>query len=69
MPIPADTTDPAAAHTGESGQWWAMYYTGVQTLVMSAADMAARAQIIRAHNYAMGGVRRAEAPRSRRRPR
>ena len=33
---------------------------GVQTLVMSAADMAARAQIIRGHNYAMDGVRRPE---------
>ncbi len=58
MPIPADTSDPATARTGESGQWWAMYYTGVQTLVMSASDMAARAQIIRSHNYAMDGVRR-----------
>ena len=58
MPIPADTSDPATAHTGESGQWWAMYYTGVKTLVMSAADMAARAQIVRSHNYAMDGVRR-----------
>jgi mannan endo-1,4-beta-mannosidase len=35
-----------------------MYYTGVPTLVMSAGDMAARAQIIRNHNYAMDGVRR-----------
>ena len=58
MPIPADTSNPAIARTGESGQWWAMYYTGVQTLVMSAGDMAARAQIIRSHNYAMDGVPR-----------
>jgi mannan endo-1,4-beta-mannosidase len=58
MPIPADTSDPVTARTGESGQWWAMYYTGLQTLVMSAGDMAARAQIIRSHNYAMDGVRR-----------
>ena len=55
MPIPADTTDPPVARTGESGQWWAMYYTGIKTLVMSAGDMAARAQIIRSHNYAMAG--------------
>jgi hypothetical protein len=58
MPIPADTSDPVIAQTGESGQWWAMYYTGVGTLVMSASDMAARAQIIRSHDYAMDGVRR-----------
>jgi hypothetical protein len=56
MPIPADTTDPQVARTGESGQWWAMYYTGLPTLVMSAADMAARAQIIRSHDFAMAGT-------------
>ena len=60
MPIPADTSDLEVARTGESGQWWAMYYTGQPTLVMSAADMAARAQVIRSHNYAMAGMR---APR------
>jgi mannan endo-1,4-beta-mannosidase len=58
MPIPAGTSDPATARTGESGEWWAMYYTGIKTLVMSGADMAARAQIIRAHNYAMAGLPR-----------
>jgi hypothetical protein len=57
MPIPADTSDATVARTGESGQWWAMYYTGMRTMVMSAGDMAARAQIIRRHNYAMAGVR------------
>jgi mannan endo-1,4-beta-mannosidase len=57
MPIPANTTDRAAAARVESGQWWALYYTGRRTLVNSAADMAARAQVIRAHNYAMAGVR------------
>ena len=57
MPIPADTTDPTVARSGESGEWWAMYYTGVPTLVMSAADMAARAQIIRSNNFALDGLR------------
>ena len=56
MPIPADTADPVVARTGESGQWWAMYYTGVPTMVMSAGDMAARAQVIRSHNYSMAGL-------------
>ena len=55
MPIPADARiDPARV---ESGEWWALYYTGVRTLVNTAADMAARAQLIRAHNYAMWGRR------------
>lgn len=57
MPIPADTSDPTVARTGESGEWWAMYYTGLPTLVMSAADMAARAQVIRGNDYAMAGLR------------
>jgi mannan endo-1,4-beta-mannosidase len=53
MPIPANTTDRAAASRIETGQWWALYYPGIRTLVNSAKDMAARAQVIRAHNYAM----------------
>jgi mannan endo-1,4-beta-mannosidase len=56
LPIPADTTDPAVAATGESGQWWALYYTGIRTLVSTAADMRARAQAIRRHDYAMAGM-------------
>jgi mannan endo-1,4-beta-mannosidase len=57
MPIPADTSDPTTARYGESGHWWALYYSGIQTLVMTATDMAARAQILRAHDYAMSGLR------------
>jgi hypothetical protein len=57
MPIPADTSDPTTAHHLESGQWWAMYYPGIQTMVSTAADMAARAQLIRRHNYSMAGSR------------
>lgn len=57
MPIPADTTDPTTAHHLESGQWWALYYTGIQTMVSTAADMAARAQVLRSHNYSIAGLR------------
>ena len=57
MPIPADSSDPTTARHGESGQWWALYYPGIQTVVTTEADMAARAQALRAHNYAMRGVR------------
>jgi mannan endo-1,4-beta-mannosidase len=57
LPIPADVTDPVAAPRVESGQWWALYYTGIPTLVNTAADMAARAQMLRRHNYSMRGVR------------
>jgi hypothetical protein len=57
MPIPATTSDRTAAFHIETGQWWALYYTGIRTLVNTAKDMATRAQVIRAHNYAMGGRR------------
>jgi hypothetical protein len=57
MPIPADSSDPTTATQLESGQWWALYYPGIQTLVSTAPDMSARAQVIRDHNYAMRGVR------------
>jgi mannan endo-1,4-beta-mannosidase len=56
QPIPADTNNPAYAESGESGQWWALYYPGIKTLVNSADDMAARAQQLRAHAYAMSGT-------------
>jgi hypothetical protein len=57
MPIPANTSDPTTARYLESGQWWAMYYPAIQTMVSTAEDMAARAQAIRSHNYSMAGVR------------
>jgi mannan endo-1,4-beta-mannosidase len=56
QPIPADTDNPTYAESGESGQWWALYYPGIKTLVNSAEDMAARAQQLRAHAYAMSGT-------------
>ncbi|MBW8741846.1 MAG: hypothetical protein JF623_04305 [Acidobacteria bacterium] len=56
MPIPADTADPDTALHGESGEWWALYYPGIPTLVNTAADMRARAQLIRAHNFRMRGL-------------
>ena len=55
MPIPANTTDRTTAASIETGQWWALYYTGIRTLVNTAKDMARRAQVIRAHNYLMAG--------------
>jgi hypothetical protein len=57
LPIPADVTDPAEAARVESGEWWALYYPGISTLVTTAADMRARALAIRTHNYAMRGRR------------
>ena len=56
QPIPADSSNAAFAGTGESGEWWALYYPGMKTSVMSAEDMAARAQQLRTHAYTMAGL-------------
>lgn len=55
QPIPADAHQLAFAEHSESGEWWALYYPGMKTLVNSAEDMAARAQQLRAHAWAMAG--------------
>ncbi|HUJ93849.1 MAG TPA: hypothetical protein VLW84_01180 [Terriglobales bacterium] len=54
--IPANVSDPNYAKNGESGQWWALYYGGINTLVNTADDMRARAQLLRAHAFRMMGA-------------
>jgi hypothetical protein len=56
QPIPADARDQQFAADGECGEWWALYYPGIRTLVNSAEDMGARAQQLRTHGYVMSGV-------------
>ena len=56
QPIPADTNNSAFAEHGESGEWWALYYPGVKTMVNSAENMAARAQQLCSHAFAMSGI-------------
>lgn len=56
QPVPANTNNVTQALLGESGQWWALYYTGINTLTNSAEDMRARAQLLRAHAYRMTGM-------------
>jgi mannan endo-1,4-beta-mannosidase len=55
QPIPSDVPNKAYDLRGESGQWWALYYGGINTLVMTKADMAARAELLRTHAYEMAG--------------
>ena len=55
QPIPADSHDLAFCEKGECGEWWALYYPGIKTSIMPAADMASRAQQLRTHAYAMAG--------------
>lgn len=42
---------------GEGGEWWALYYDGLDTGENSAADMHQRALILQAHIRRMTGVR------------
>lgn len=56
QPVPANTNNVTMALLGETGQWWALYYTGINTLTNSAEDMRARAQLLRAHAYRMAGA-------------
>jgi mannan endo-1,4-beta-mannosidase len=54
--IPASMSNTNYARFGEAGQWWALYYSGINTTINTADDMRARAQQLRAHAYAMAGV-------------
>jgi mannan endo-1,4-beta-mannosidase len=56
QPISAPSNSASYAKWGETGQWWSLFYGGVNTLVNSAADMQARAELLRTHAYAMAGM-------------
>jgi hypothetical protein len=56
QPIPANVTNPVFARVGESGQWWSLYYGGVKTMVNTAEDMQARAELLRTHAFNMAGT-------------
>jgi hypothetical protein len=54
LSAPANST--SYAQWGETGQWWSLFYGGVKTLVDSAEDMQARAELLRTHAFAMAGL-------------
>lgn len=56
QPIPANVNNAAYARTGESGQWWALYWGGINTLINTRQDMQARAEMLRKHAFAMAGI-------------
>ena len=53
QPIPANVPNKEYSLRSESGQWWALYYGGINTLIMSKEDMAARAEVLRTHAFQM----------------
>ncbi len=61
QPIPANTGCTPTCQWGEDGNWWALYYTGIDTPSNTAVDMAARAQLLRAHAYRLAGYPRPPA--------
>jgi hypothetical protein len=56
QPISAPANRTSYAKWGETGQWWSLFYGGVSTLLNSAQDMQARAELLRTHAYAMVGA-------------
>lgn len=56
QPIPANVRNAAYSRRGESGQWWALYWGGINTLINSRKDMQARAEMLRTHAFAMAGI-------------
>jgi hypothetical protein len=55
-PIPANVPNEAYSRMAESGQWWALYYGGIKTLINTKEDMAARAELLRTHAFKMAGL-------------
>ena len=55
QPIPANVPNEMYSKRGESGQWWALYYGGINTLIMTKDDMAARAELLRTHAFEIAG--------------
>ena len=55
QPIPANVPNKEYSLRGESGQWWALYYGGIDTLIMTKDDMAARAELLRTHAFEIAG--------------
>jgi hypothetical protein len=56
QPVPDNILNVAYDKMGESGQWWALYYGGISTLINSKEDMAARAELLRSHAYKIAGL-------------
>ena len=56
QPISAPTNSASYSTWGESGQWWSLFYGGVNTLINSAQEMQARAELLRTHAFAMAGI-------------
>lgn len=56
QPMSAPANNPSYTKWGETGQWWSIFYGGVNTLAHSAQEMQARVELLRTHSFAMAGT-------------
>lgn len=56
QPISAPVNSASYSRWDESGQWWSLFYGGVNTLINSAHEMQARAELLRTHAFVMAGM-------------
>ncbi|WP_353070924.1 hypothetical protein [Tunturiibacter gelidiferens] len=56
MVMPTNDIRHVKAAGSDAGQWWSLYYGGIDTLVNSSAEMRARAEMLRSHAFKMAGL-------------
>ena len=56
MVMPTNSLAHTKATASDTGQWWSLYYGGIDTLVNSREEMRARAELLRTHAYKMAGL-------------
>jgi mannan endo-1,4-beta-mannosidase len=55
MVMPTNSLPHAKSVLSDTGQWWSLYYGGIDTLVNSRDEMRARAEMLRTHAFKMAG--------------
>jgi len=56
MVMPTNDIRHAKAVASDTGQWWSLYYGGIDTLINSRDEMRARAEMLRTHAFKMAGL-------------
>jgi hypothetical protein len=56
MVMPTNDIQHAKAAASDTGQWWSLYYGGIDTLINSRDEMRARAEMLRIHAFKMAGL-------------
>ena len=55
MVMPTNDIRHVKSVVSDTGQWWSLYYGGIDTLVNTREDMRARTEMLRTHAYKMAG--------------